>query len=90
MKKPVNFSIYAKAQKLSYNDFNRWIKEIYTDAYKDGYEDGWKSCVEVNNECLMAELEDDRMLEILLSVKGIGRNRAEQVMKILSQEGIFT
>lgn len=89
MRKPISFSDYKKIQKASYNDFNYWITEVYTSAYKDGYEDGYKECVDSNNECLLAEVDDDRMMEILLSVKGIGKNRAEQVMEKLSQEGIF-
>ncbi len=87
--KPISFSDYKKVQKLSFNDFNYWITQIYTSAYKDGYDDGYKECIDSNNECLLAEVDDDRMMEILLSVKGIGRNRAERVMEILSQEGIF-
>ena len=85
MKKPVNFSDYTKVQKLSFNEFNKWVIEIY----KSGFTDGYQECADSSNECLLAEVNDSRMMEILLSVKGIGKNRAEQVMKKLAQEGIF-
>ena len=36
----------------------------------------------------VASLTEDRLLEIILSVKGIGKNRAEQVIAKILQEGV--
>ena len=36
MNKPVEFALYKKVSKLSYNEFNRWITNMYTIAFKDG------------------------------------------------------
>lgn len=80
MKKALDFQTYKKFQKLSFNDTNRLFSAFYASAYDDGKES-------VKDECVAA-LTEDRLLEILLSVKGIGRNRAEQAVAKILEEGI--
>ena len=80
MKKALDFSTYKKLQKLSLNDTNRWINALYAQAHDDGKK-------ELLDECT-ATLTEDRLLEIILSVKGIGRNRAEQVVTKILEEGV--
>ena len=36
----------------------------------------------------MSTLTEDRLMEILLSVKGIGKNRAREVVEKVLQEGV--
>ncbi len=80
MKKALDFPTYKKFQKLSFNDTNRLFSAFYASAYDDGKEF-------IKEECVAA-LTEDRLLEIILSVKGIGRNRAEQVVAKILEEGI--
>lgn len=80
MKKALDFSTYKKLHKLSLNDTNRWITALYAQAFEDG-----KS--ELIGEC-SATLTEDRLLEIILSVKGIGKNRAKQVVDKILEEGV--
>jgi hypothetical protein len=80
MKKALDFRTYKQFQKLSFNDTNRLLSAFYANAYDDGKHF-------VQQECIAA-LTEDHLLEILLSVKGIGRNRAEQVIAKIIEEGV--
>lgn len=82
MNKPVEFALYKKVSKLSYNDFNRWITNMYTIAFKDGAD-----TASLPEDC-EAVLSEDRLREILLSVKGIGEKRADEVIEKILVEGI--
>ncbi len=84
MKKVIDFSTYKKIRVLSFNDFNRWITEVYKNAYVDGRND---SATLINEDCVAA-LTEDRLLEIIMSVKGIGRKRAEEAVAKILQEGL--
>lgn len=80
MKKALDFSTYKKLSKLSLNDTNRWINALYAQAFDDGKRT-------LMNECV-ATLTEDTLMEILLSVKGIGENRARQVVDKIIEGGI--
>ena len=80
MKKPVDFSTYKMVRNLSFNDFNRWVMSIYASAYQDGIDDADSDCV--------AALTDERMMELILSVKGIGKRRAEELLVKICEEGV--
>ena len=82
MKKALDFSTYKKLQKLSLNDTNRWINALYAQAYDDG-----KNENPILDECVAA-MTEERLLEIILSVKGIGQKRAEQLLSKILEEGI--
>ena len=78
-RKPIDFATFKKLQRLSLNEFNRWLYDLCNTVYEDGV-----------NSVLSepsVELTDERLMEILLSVKGIGRNRAEEVIrKVLNED----
>lgn len=78
--KKIDLSTYNLVRNLSFKDFTTWAVSVY----KSGYRDGQNDCDE---EC-MAALTDERLLEIILSVKGIGKNRAIEVLKKISEEGV--
>lgn len=80
MLKVMDFATYKKLHKLSLNDTNRWIKSVYASAYDEGQKDMMSECV--------ASLTEDMLLDILLSVKGIGEKRARQVIDKILTEGI--
>ena len=80
MKKPADFATYKMVKNLSFNDFNRWVTSIYGSGYCDGQD--------AINEGCVAALTDDRLLEIILSVKGIGKNRAQELMQKILAEGV--
>ena len=85
MKKVADFKTYQLVKKLSFNDFNRWIVALYGSAYDDGKADTSNTLLD---EC-MSTLTEDRLMEILLSVKGIGKNRAREVVEKVLQEGVM-
>lgn len=78
--KPITFAELKRIQKLSLNEFNRWITALCKEVYEDGLREGESEFDDA------AILTADRFIEIMLSVKGIGRNRAEQVLEIILNE----
>ena len=78
--KPITFAELKRIQKLSLNEFNRWITALCKEVYEDGLREGESEFDDA------AILSADRFMEILLSVKGIGKNRAEQVLEIILNE----
>lgn len=86
MKKVADFKTYQLVKKLSFNDFNRWIVALYGSAYDDGKADASNTNT-LLDECV-STLTEDRLMEILLSVKGIGKNRAREVVEKVLQEGV--
>lgn len=79
--KPITFAELKRIQKLSLNEFNRWITALCKEIYEDGLREGESEFDDA------AILTADRLMEIMLSVKGIGKNRAEQVLEIILSEG---
>lgn len=75
--KPIDFTTYKKIQKMSLNTFNHWLMDLCSTVYDDGYSYATQNAVEIT---------DEKLLDILLSVKGIGENRAEQVLQKILQE----
>lgn len=78
--KPITFAQLKRIQKMSLNDFNRWLTELCKTMYSDGFKEGESEF----DDC--AIVTEERLMEVLLSVKGIGKNRAEQVINILLNE----
>lgn len=79
--KPLKFAEFKRLQKLSLNEFNRWLVALCKSMYEDGFKEGES---EFDDATILTE---ERLMEILLSVKGIGRNRAEQVVELILNEG---
>jgi len=78
--KPISFAQLKQIQKMSLNDFNRWLMELCKAMYSDGFKEGESEF----DDC--AIVTEERLMEVMLSVKGIGKNRAEQVVSILLNE----
>lgn len=79
-KKPIDFATFKKIQKMSLNTFNRWLADLCSTIYDDG-------ATSILDDC-QAVLTEDRLMEILLSVKGIGEKRAKEAATKILQEGI--
>lgn len=86
MRKLLDFSAYKLLKRMSFNDLNRWVVSIYKSGFEDGLEEAEK---DTQNEDVVAQLTDERLLEIILSVKGIGKNRASAVVEKVLSEGLF-
>ena len=77
--KPITFQIYKQLQKMSLNELNRWALSLYQSGMQDG--------IDLTNEDIVAEISEDALREVLLSVKGIGPKRADEVIeKILKED----
>lgn len=82
--KPANFSTLKLVQKMSLNQFNRWVMSVYQSGFADGLKEGEKEL----DDCI-AEMTDDRLMEILLSINGVGEKRAKQIYDAILAEGVF-
>lgn len=77
--KPITFQTFKRIKKMSLNEINRWASVVYQSGMQDG--------IDLTNEDIVAEISEDTLREILLSVKGIGPKRADEVMeKILKED----
>lgn len=81
MSKPVDFATYRRVQKLSYNEFNRWVMSIYSSGLQEG--------INITEDDVIAELTDDRLYELIRSVKGIGETRALEAVNKILDEGLL-
>lgn len=79
--KPIDFTTYKKIQKMSLNTFNHWLMDLCSTVYDDGVDYAISDTV--------AAITEDRLLEILLSVNGIGKKRANEILEKILQEGLI-
>lgn len=72
--KLINYQDFKRIQRLSLNDFNRWVQSIYKSGFSDGLEEGgW--------------ISDGEIFVILRSEK-IGEERANRIVdKIIKSCG---
>ena len=90
MKKPLKFNDYKIISKFSFNELNRWVLTFYKQAFKDGQESIEPFDIECTLEpedCNVA-ISTEELKEILMSVKGIGEKRADEVIQKLLDRGI--
>ena len=67
MRQVVTAADYSRLKRMTMKQVNGWVVSLYASAFQDGHDD------------IMADavvLDSDVVLEILLSVKGIGRKPA--------------
>lgn len=77
--KPVSFSNFKEIRKMTLNEFNRWLTVVYREGVQEGYR--------LSEAEVVAEVTEEQLLEIILSVKGVGRARAEQIVEAIIQGG---
>jgi len=91
MHKAVDFSTYKKIKKLTLNEMNRWVESVYRDGFEAGYSVTQKDLynqMTIEPSDLVSAYTDERLMEILLSVKGIGKRRAQEVVDKILAEGV--
>lgn len=78
--KPVSMREFKRARAMTLNNFNRWLKyELYEAAVQEAYE--------IQQRDVIAEIGEEDLMEAILSVKGIGEKRAEQIVKAIIERG---
>lgn len=78
--KPVTFSMLKKIQKMTLNQFNIFAQDVYKTGVQDGID-------AIENETV-AEMDIDDFYNLLLSIKGIGEKRANEIIdKVLNRGG---
>ena len=69
------FNQYKQCQKMTKNEFTRWVETIADETYKDGYREAMKDvpdgCIVLNpEEVVVIDWNDEEFYDMLLSVKG--------------------
>lgn len=80
---------YKRLKSKGQADFISWIVQFWENAYKDGYDLGFSEAeksytqegINVSEDIDAEVLDVDSLREILLSVKGIGAVRADEVIR---------
>lgn len=86
-RKVCDFSTYKKITKLTFNEFNIWIKGFYDTVYNDALDRLEAERKEQEGNAIFTELSDEELMNVLLSVKGIGEKRAKTaVERIMNYE----
>lgn len=78
MRQVVTAADYSRLKRMTMKQVNDWVVSLYASAFQDGHDD------------IMADavvLDSDVVLAILLSVKGIGRKRAEEALQKIYEGG---
>lgn len=80
--KAVDFRTFKTVQKMSLNQFNRWIESIYKSGVRDGVKEGEKEF----DECYTFTVED--LSTLLQTVPGIGSKTAGKIIDaiLISEE----
>ncbi len=90
MIKPLDFNTFKRLKKMSFNDMNRWLKSFYETAHQNGVDEAVENGVvvpEPPEHCTVAIANDD-LYDLLLSIKGIGETRANEIMDKMEEFGV--
>lgn len=79
------YNQYKACQKMSKNEFSRWITTVADEMWQEGYR---KACEDVPEGSIVLNPEDnivvnwdyDEFYNMLTSIKGIGPKLAEQII----------
>lgn len=82
------FNQYKDCQKMTKNEFSRWIQSIWRQAVEEGYQ---QACAEVPDGSIVINPEDsvvvqwseDEFRDMLLGVKGVGPRLAEAIIQAI-------
>ena len=96
MKIDISPDKYAKLMKdfktiksMKPSQFIQWVNSFYKQAYNQGRDDAFAEMVNCKDNIILPEdveasvYTDEEMLELILSVKGIGINRANQLIELI-------
>lgn len=75
--KAVDFRTFKTIQKMSLNQFNRWIESIYKSGVQDGLKEGEKEF----DECYTFTV--DALSGLLQTVPGVGKKTAEKIVNAI-------
>lgn len=70
---------FSKIKRMNMSELGGWLARFYAIAYEDGQQ-------AASSEVPCIQIYDDELKEIMMSVKGIGERRAEEVMKKLEDK----
>lgn len=96
MKIDISPDKYAKLMKdfktiksMKPSQFIQWVNSFYKQAYNQGRDDAFAEMVNCKDNIILPDdveasvYTDEEMLELILSVKGIGINRANQLIELI-------
>ena len=91
MKYKMPFSQYKQCQKMTKNEFSRWIETFAKQMWQQGYD---KACEDVpegsvvidTTDTMIIDMNYDELYNKILSVKGVGPALCERILDKLYEE----
>lgn len=85
MKYKMPFNQYKQCQKMTKNEFSRWLEAFANQMWQEGYD---KACENVpdgsividTTDTVVVDTSEDKMQEVLLSVPGVGTKLCEKII----------
>lgn len=79
------FNQYKECQRMTKNEFSRWLGTFFDTAFEQGYQ---QACSDVPEGSIIINPDDNVVIDfeyeefksVLLSVKGIGETKAENII----------
>ena len=85
MKYKMAFSQYKQCQKMTKNEFSRWLETFADQMWQQGYS---KACKDVpegsvvidTTDTMVVDTSEDKMREVLMSVPGVGLKLCDKII----------
>lgn len=79
------FSQYKQCQKMTKNEFSRWLETFADTMWNEGYQEAMKdvpdgSVVFDPNENVIINWDEDEFYNMLTSIKGVGDTLANKIL----------
>lgn len=86
MKYKMPFNQYKQCQKMTKNQFDRWLEAFASQMWQQGYN---KACEDVPDgsvvidtaDTMVIDASEDKMREVLLSVPGVGSKLCDKIIE---------
>ena len=85
MRYKMTFSQYKQCQKMTKNEFSRWLEAFADQMWQQGYS---KACEDVpegsvvidTTDTMVIDTSEDKMREVLMSVPGVGPKLCDKII----------
>ena len=75
------FSQYKACQKMTKNEFSRWLETFAHEMWNQGYQDAHQGATVIDtSDTIVIDTDEDKIRELLLSVPGVGPKLCDKIV----------
>lgn len=75
------FSQYKACQKMTKNEFSRWLETFAEEMWNQGYTDAQKGVTVIDtSDTMVIDTDETKIRELLLSVPGVGPKLCDKII----------